>query len=130
MAYSKYSAKPTVVDGRKFASKAEARRGSELQALERARVIEKLEYQPRYPIDVNGQRICVYVGDFRYVENGKSITEDVKGCKTDIYKLKRRLLLAVYPGIDHREVGVRLKQSGRDVSAEVAEIFRDARRAR
>jgi len=103
--HSKYAAVPTVVDGVRFASKAESKRHAELQALERAKVIEKLELQPRYPINVNGQQVCVYIGDFRYVENGKSVVEDVKGVRTETYRLKRKLLLATYPGIDHREIG-------------------------
>lgn len=128
MSYSKYSAKPTFVDGIRFASKAESRRFCELQALERARLIEKLELQPRYPLDVSGKRICVYVGDFRYVEKGKSVVEDVKGHKTDVYRLKRKLLLAIYPGIDHREVTTRGRPSKPDRSAEIRQVFRDAQK--
>lgn len=130
MAYSKYSAKPTSVDGIRFASKAESRRYSELKALERAGIISHLELQPRFPLIVNGSVICTYVGDFRYIENGKSATEDVKGFKTDVYSIKKKLLLATHPGIDHREIGPRSKPPGRDVTQEVKEIFREAGRKR
>lgn len=129
MSYSKYRAKPTHADGIRFSSKAEARRYIELRSLLNAGLISHLELQPRFPLIVNGAVICVYVGDFRFIENGKSVTEDVKGFATAEYKLKRKLLLATHPGIDHREIGVRPKvKSGRDVGKEVREIFREEAR--
>lgn len=100
----KFKAKPTVINGIRFASRREANRYSELRLLERCGAISHLELQPRFPLIVNGQVVCTYVGDFRYLENGKSITEDVKGFRTSEYKLKRKLLLALEPNIDHREV--------------------------
>lgn len=131
MAYSKYSAKPTFVDSIRFASKAEARRYSELKALERAGLISHLELQPRFPLIVNGVVVCTYVGDFRYLENGKSVTEDVKGMKTDVYAIKRKLLLATHPGIDHREIGIRSKPGKPDrISQEVKQVFAEATRRR
>lgn len=130
MAYSKYSAKPTSVDGIRFASKAESRRYSELKCLERAGIISHLELQPRFPLIVNGQHICTYVGDFRYVENGKPATEDVKGFKTDVYTIKKKLLLATHPGIDHREIGLKQTKAKREVSQDVKDIFREAAQRR
>jgi len=53
-------------DGRRYASKGEARRAQQLQLLERAGKIEKLEYQVRFPLVVLGVKICTYVADFRY----------------------------------------------------------------
>jgi len=46
-----------------------------------------------------------HVADFRYVDTstGLTVVEDVKGMKTDVYKIKRKLLLWRYPGIDFRE---------------------------
>lgn len=131
MAYSKFNAKPTHVDGIRFASKREAQRFSELKNLERAGIISHLELQPRFPLIVGGKVVCTYVGDFRYLENGKSVTEDVKGFKTGEYIIKRKLLMALNPTLDHREIGIQKKRTGkRDVSAEVAAIFREvARRA-
>jgi len=132
MSYSKFRAKPTHCDGHRFASKAEARRYSELKALERAGIISYLELQPRFPLIVGGNVVCTYVGDFRYMENGKSVTEDVKGHKTPEYILKRKLLLATHPGIDHREIGPRAKPSEKSkrISQEVQEIFNEAKRRR
>lgn len=131
MAYSKFNAKPTHVDGIRFASKREAQRFSELKNLERAGIITHLELQPRFPLIVGGKVVCTYIGDFRYLENGKSVTEDVKGFKTGEYIIKRKLLMALNPALDHREIGIQKKRTGkRDVTAEVAEIFREAGRRR
>jgi hypothetical protein len=49
------------------------------------------------------ERACVYKADFVYIENGRMVVEDVKGCKTPEYKLKRKLMLWV-KGIRIREV--------------------------
>lgn len=95
-AYGKYSNKPTEVDGHVFPSKREAARYKELKLMERAGVISGLELQARYPLEVNGKLVCTYVADFRYTEVGAVVVEDCKGCRTDVYKLKRKLMLAVY----------------------------------
>lgn len=100
--FSKYGAKKTVVDGITFASKAEARRYTQLKMMEQAGAIKALELQPAYELVVNGQLICKYVADFQYHENRQLVVEDVKGFKTPEYKLKKKLLLALY-GIEIRE---------------------------
>lgn len=94
----KYRNKPTEVDGIRFASKAEARRYTELKLLERAGEISDLKLQPRYPMIVKGQHVCVYVGDFEYRDNntGRIVTEDKKGVKTDVFVLKSKLFQALY----------------------------------
>lgn len=97
MRYNKYNAIKTVIDGIKFDSGAEARRYSELKLLEKAGVITDLELQPRYDIVINGQKICFYKADFRYNDsNGFQITEDVKGMKTPVYNLKKKLVKACH----------------------------------
>ena len=131
MAYSKYAAKPTHVNGIRFASKREAARYGELSNLQRAGVIAHLELQPRFPLIVGVHLICTYVVDFRYLENGRSVTEDVKGFKTPEYKLKRKLLLATHPGIDHREIRIAKGRPNRRVMYdEIKQIFREETRRR
>lgn len=131
MSYSKFNAKPTIVDSIRFASKAEARRYSELKDLERAGLIKGLVLQPRIKLEVNGKSVCTYVADFSYYENGKEVLEDVKGHPTDVYKLKRKLLLAIFPTVDHREIGPGASRKGRpEITGEVKEIFREANRRR
>lgn len=93
---AKFAAKPTVVDGVRFASKKEAKRYVELRLLERAGRIAGLELQPVYVLMVNGVKVCSYVADFRYREGGSLVVEDVKGFRTREYKLKKKLLLATH----------------------------------
>lgn len=105
MTRSKYGAKPTTVDGIRFASMAEARRYSELRLLEKAGEISGLELQPKFKLVVNGQHICTYIGDFRYrcKYTDPLITEDVKGILTPVYRLKKKLVLALH-GVEITEV--------------------------
>ena len=102
---NKYGAIPTRVDGRLFASQAEARRYQELKLMQAAGLIAGLECQPRFPLVVNGVRIGEYRGDFRYTETatGRVVTEDVKGVRTQVYALKKRLVEALY-GVKIAEV--------------------------
>ncbi len=102
---TKYRAKPTTIDGIRFASKAEANRYMELRLLEDAGVIHNLETHPKYTLSVNNMFICTYTADFRYEENGEVIVEDVKSkpTMTYSYKLKRKLMKAIYD-IDIKEV--------------------------
>jgi hypothetical protein len=93
---SKYGAAPTLVDGIRFASQAEARRYGHLRMLERAGTIVDLELQPRFPLLINAIKVATYVADFRYRFAGVAlpVVEDVKGVQTAIYKLKKKMLLA------------------------------------
>ena len=95
---SKYRNRVTNLDGIRFASEAEARRYSYLKIRLRIGEISDLELQPKFPIAVNDKRICNYIADFRYKENatGKVVVEDVKGVKTPLYKLKKKLVEALY----------------------------------
>lgn len=98
---TKYHAIKTIVDGIMFHSKKEAKRYQELRLLEKAGKISNLETQVRYtliPKDELG-RAVEYVCDFGYYEQQPDkiplwqwVIEDVKGFRTDVYKLKRRML--------------------------------------
>ena len=39
---------------------------------------------------------CAYYADFDYVQDGKHVVEDVKGVKTEAYKIKKKLMLERY----------------------------------
>lgn len=95
---SKYNAIKTEVDGYIFASRKEANRYSELKLLERAGEIKDLELQPVYPCVINGKLVCKYIADFRYIstKRGNVIIEDAKGAKTPVYRLKNKLVQALY----------------------------------
>lgn len=96
---SKYHAKKTVVDGITFDSAREARRYSELKLLERAGAIRDLKRQVRYELipafDAGGKhyRPTSYVADFVYTDckTGTEVVEDVKGVRTDVYRLKSKM---------------------------------------
>lgn len=97
MAYSKYHNKKTEVDGIVFDSRREASRYLELKILERAGEIQDLILQPSFDLIVQGgKKVGKYYADFRYSMGEKSVVEDAKGAKTAVYKLKKRIVEAVY----------------------------------
>lgn len=99
---SKYHARKTTVDGITFDSKREADRYLVLKGMEEDGTIEDLRRQVRYELipafDVDGRhyRPVYYVADFVYVEDGKEVVEDVKGMRTDVYRLKSKLFARRY----------------------------------
>lgn len=103
---SKYRNTKLVLDGLTFDSKAEAARYGHLKLRQRIGEIDNLELQVRFPLVVNGSKVTTYVADFRYreVATGAVIVEDVKGVRTPVYKLKKKLMKAVH-GIDVIEIG-------------------------
>jgi len=103
MRRGKYGNKKTVIDGKTFASKREAGRYALLAALQQCDRISNLRTQVRYPLLVNGVKVCAYVADFVYHENGREIIEDSKGFRTREYILKKKLMKACL-GIDIKEV--------------------------
>lgn len=87
-----------------YDSKREAKRATELKLLEKAGVISHLQEQIVYELIpsqyriVNGKKKCVeramkYIADFQYVENGNTVVEDAKGFRTDVYRIKKKLML-------------------------------------
>ena len=111
----KFNAKPTEVDGEYFASRREARRYRELKLLLYAGRIRDLVLQPEYPLHIvklyrNGWPIEIatvakYIGDFEYTDcqSGEIKTEDTKGFRTAVYRLKQKLMAAIH-GIHIYEV--------------------------
>ena len=96
---SKYRAIKTIVDDITFDSKKEAKRYIQLKLMVRSGNISDLKLQPRFDLIVNGYKCGFYKADFEYIENGKRVIEDVKGMKTPIYNLKKKLVKAIH-GID------------------------------
>ena len=108
MRRGKFNNKPVTVDGHRFASKAEAKRYGELKLMENAGKIDLLTLQSRYTLEVNGMRICAYSADFSYrafprTANKCIVVEDVKGVRTPVYRIKKKLMKAIY-GIDITEI--------------------------
>ena len=109
---SKYGNKKEEVDGITFDSKAEARRYFDLRIRQDIGEIALLRRQVPFVL-IKGQRWSdgkkhrdtVYKADFVYVdcETGEMVVEDVKGFRTDVFKLKKELMKDIY-GIEVREV--------------------------
>ena len=93
---SKYHAKKTVVDGIKFDSKKESLRFLELRMMERAGEIRYLKLQPRFDFELNGTKMGFYKADFQYWKDGAVVVEDVKGFKTPVYNLKKKMMKAFH----------------------------------
>jgi len=105
-----------VVDGHIFDSEKEARRYQELKLLVAAGEISMLELQPRFVLleafTERGRGYCkrhqaiTYTADFQYDDGATLdvIVEDVKGVKTAVYNIKKKLFIQRYPQIVFREV--------------------------
>jgi len=91
---------------KEFASKYEAQVAANLDALYRAGKIKELRFQvPLVLVEGSGKiRPIKYVADFTYVdEKGVKHWVDAKGCKTPMYRLKRKLAILLH-GIEIEEV--------------------------
>lgn len=102
----KYRNIPTQVGEEKFASRKEAKRWADLKWLEQAGKITDLVRQPEYLLVVNDRKVCKYIADASYTENGEAVVEDVKSAatrKNPTYRLKNKLFRAIY-GFEIREV--------------------------
>lgn len=127
---TKYKNKKVEVDGIVFDSKKEAARYRELKLLEQQGVISNLQLQKVYELipaqyetferyGVKGKRLkdgkrllerpLVYIADFVYEQDGKTIVEDVKGYRNTAsagyakFVIKRKMMLYVH-GIRIKEV--------------------------
>lgn len=126
---SKYGARKTVVDGITFDSKKEANRYRELKLLEKAGEICCLrlqvpfelipaQYEKTGEIYTKGknkgkpkrgkciEKAVTYIADFVYYNSDATVrtVEDVKGMRTPVYIIKRKLFRWRYPDYEFREV--------------------------
>lgn len=86
---NKYQNRKTELDGVTYDSKKEAKRAAELNLMLKSGEIVTLARQVRFRLTKGIE----YVADFVYTtEDGAQIIEDVKGMKTDVYKLKKKLM--------------------------------------
>jgi len=106
---NKFGAKKTTVDSITFDSKAEASRYGDLVLLQKAGHISGLTLQVPFvlapSVKFEGEKrakpAMKFTADFVYSENGKIIVEDVKGCVTRDFTMRRHLMKSVH-GIDIR----------------------------
>ena len=108
---TKYGNRKTIVDGITFDSAFEAGYYQSLCLLKKANVIKdfelqvKLELQPAFKKDGKRIRAINYIADFKVIENDDhAYYVDTKGFRTQLYSLKKKMLLFKYPDIDFREV--------------------------
>lgn len=100
---SKLHAKKVTVGGDTFDSKKEYRRFLELDLMSRAGKISNLRRQVKFVLipaqRENGklvERECAYYADFTYNQDGHYVVEDTKGFRTEVYRIKRKLMLYVH----------------------------------
>lgn len=95
---NKHNAKKTVVDNIRFDSMAESRRYLHLKARLAAKEISGLELQPKFNLTCGDYLVCTYRADFLYKEKGrkKPVVEDYKGQETPLFRLKRKMFLALF----------------------------------
>lgn len=120
--YNKYGNKKIQYNGQEFDSKREARRWQDLTLMQQAGAIHDLRRQVKFVLvptqrepDKTGPRggkkpgkviehEVAYIADFVYTDaDGATVVEDAKGIRTDVYIIKRKLMLERY-GIRIREV--------------------------
>lgn len=97
--YSKYRNTKVTVDGITFDSRKEANRYAELKLMQRAGEIKNLQLQHRFILQegyvFQGKKVqpITYIADFVYYDNKirNMVVEDVKGMKTDVYKMKKKM---------------------------------------
>ena len=114
--YNKYRNKKIEFDGHTFDSRKEYERYLLLKALERNGDITDLECQKKFilipaqraldTLNSRGKRIqgkvlereCAYYADFVYydVKKARFVVEDAKGMRTEVYKIKKKLMLWVH----------------------------------
>lgn len=114
---SKYNNRKVRCSGETFDSMLECERYKYLKTLEQQKVISNLRRQVKYVLlpsqkDSKTQktieREITYLADFVYEKGSQTIVEDVKGMKTDVYKIKRKLML-YFHGIQIKEVTKEVK---------------------
>ena len=117
---SKYHNEKVVVDGIKFDSKREAKRYQQLKLMEKAYDIVNLKRQVKYELIpaqyIDGkcvERAMTYTSDFEYdvlkdlrqksvmvdpraKTIGEHVVEDCKGHRTEVYKIKKKMMLYRY----------------------------------
>ena len=97
---NKYHTTKVIYNGIKFDSKKERARFITLKQLEKMGIIKELELQKKFLLqegytnaEGKKRRPIYYIADFYYYDyiDNKWVVEDVKGVRTDVYKLKKKL---------------------------------------
>ena len=105
---SKYGNRKTTMFGITFDSKREAQVYLVLRDQEKKGLISDLRLQvpfeliPKQKIGRETLRAVSYIADFTYRNSdGQLVVVDAKGCRTDVYKLKKKLMAKVHGILIH-----------------------------
>jgi len=122
--YGQKKAKYNNVKVNGYASRKEAQRASTLQLMEKGGLISYLYEQVPFELipsqyehfQIQGKRkmlnrkkcienSCTYIADFVYLDNEthKCVVDDSKGMRTEVFKIKKKLMLQRY--------GIKIKES-------------------
>lgn len=93
---SKYRNKRIVHNGIKFDSIRESEDYGKLLILERQGMITDLKRQVNFELNPGGTFSYKYKADFTYYRNGEFVVQDSKGCRTAVYKKKKKLMKKVF----------------------------------
>lgn len=107
----KYGNRKMQTDEGTFDSVKEYYRWLDLRQMVKAGIVSDLQRQVHYQLipaqKIGGKTVekaCTYIADFVYKDkSGNTVVEDVKGVKTEVYKIKKKLMLWRY-GIHIKEV--------------------------
>ena len=98
---NKYKNIRTVYNGYEYMSKKEANYAERLDQLKHAKLPSErvISYKNQVPfqIELNSKKICKYIADFKVLyQDGHIEIVDVKGVRTQVYSLKKKLVEAQY----------------------------------
>lgn len=105
---NKYKNKKVIYDGITFDSKKEGAYYLKLKLLEEKGIISdlklqvKFELQPKFKFGNKTIRAINYIADFTYIQDNKLHIVDTKGVRTDVYKLKKKMM--EYKGYEVEEI--------------------------
>lgn len=110
---NKYHAKSSIYNDTYYHSQFEAAYAQELDLRVKAKDIKSWRRQIRIHLGVNGFKIADYIMDFEITHNDDSLElVETKGFETDVWRMKWKLLEAIY-SVDHPEIKITLVKKGR-----------------
>lgn len=94
-ASTKYGNKWCEIDGIKFQSQKEGGYYLYLKSEQKKGRVKSFKLQAPFRCEVNGRLVCKYIADFvvTYADGSKKVI-DVKGFRTSLYILKKKLMFA------------------------------------
>lgn len=92
----KYRNKIVTIDGRKFQSQKEGLHYLYLKELQEKGTIKNLQCQTKIDFKIDGKHIFNYMPDFEYDDEFGHHYVDVKGVRTPIFNLKKKLIEAQF----------------------------------